>query len=239
MEEDKMMDDKKMDGKDGWMEDKEPNVLMANITFLSVALGAAVGSALELFRYRSESTYYDGGKILSSNYWKLADVIALYGALVLGSVAATTQLLSMLGIATEINVMVWMLGFPLVGGLVGLFYSIMMFLAYDGSYSIAADTKKTAAERAAGAALQLVVEKDALYNTAMETAVMLSLFKEGEAWWYGQWMAMEAAKKDGEMEGKMEGDMDGEKGPEGPEGPDGEKSDAEAVMEAYAKFFAF
>ena len=141
-----------------WLEDKV-NPMSGQITFLLVALGVTVGSALKLFRYRSESTYYDAGKILSSNYWKLGDQISLYSWLGLGGVAFLTQLLSVAGIAVDINIMVWMVVLPLVGGLVGLTYSILMFLAYDGGYSIC-HGPPTPTGRSAGCGLQLSIESE-------------------------------------------------------------------------------
>ena len=36
--------------------------MMGNVAFLMAAIGGAVGSALNLFRYKSASTYYDGTK---------------------------------------------------------------------------------------------------------------------------------------------------------------------------------
>ena len=63
-EEPVMEDDMKMDGdmKDDkempeWEEKADP--LMGNISYLLVALGMAAGSALQLFRYRSNAAYYD------------------------------------------------------------------------------------------------------------------------------------------------------------------------------------
>ena len=56
------------------------------------------------------------------------------------SVAAVTQFLAIFGIANEINVLVWMIGLEAIGGLFSIVLGIMMYLAYDGAYTIASDS---------------------------------------------------------------------------------------------------
>lgn len=66
----------------------------------------------------------------------MADQLGMFTALGLMSILSITQLLSMLGIAVEINLIMWLLVMPVVGGLVGLVNMIFMGLGYDNAYSI-------------------------------------------------------------------------------------------------------
>ena len=65
----------------------------------------------------------------------MSEQLGMYTTLALMSIASITQLLSMLGMAVEINLIVWLLVIPVVGGLVGLVSTILMSLGYDNAYS--------------------------------------------------------------------------------------------------------
>lgn len=91
--------------------------MMSNVTFFGVAASWAAYSALEAFRYRSASTYYDSAKILDTDeYYKLSDTVKFYGGLAVGGILAVTQLLAIFGIAVPLNATVWMY----LGGFGGL-----------------------------------------------------------------------------------------------------------------------
>jgi hypothetical protein len=60
----------------------------------------------------------------STNYNLYANAVLNYGRMVIFGVATITQLLSIFGIAPEINAGVWLYLVGLGGGLVGLTYSI-------------------------------------------------------------------------------------------------------------------
>ena len=95
---------------DDWEDMKEMmghNPMIGNITYLHIALGTAVHAALELFVWHDED-YYDDGDVLSTNTWKYVGMAHHYSQLGIFSILAITQLLSMFGIAGEINLMAWM-----------------------------------------------------------------------------------------------------------------------------------
>ena len=81
-----------------------------------------------------------------TNYWKMTQVYGGYFWMALLGLASITQLLAIFGIANEINLMVWIYGLQMAGGLVELISMIAMWYAYDSAYAITVDTSKTAAE---------------------------------------------------------------------------------------------
>ena len=119
-----------------------------------MAVGNAMDSAVNLFRYRSSSTYYNNGDTaMDTNWWKLASQTMNYVLLGVWGVAAITQLLATFGIANDLNLMVWMYLVGVVGGIstavMGAFYE----LAYDTAYTNMEDTSKTTAVRTAAASV--------------------------------------------------------------------------------------
>ena len=111
-------------------------MMEAQIAFLGLAMGNAVEIALNLFRYRSSSTYYESGDTaMDTNWWKLASQTMSYVTLSVWGLAAITQLLATFGIMADINLLVWMYVVFFVGmlatGVTGAFYS----LGYDKAYS--------------------------------------------------------------------------------------------------------
>lgn len=114
-------------------------MLQANITYLVTAMFVAVDAALQTFRYRSDSTYYDAGDAVSPNYWKLLNQAWGYWAIAFMGIASITQLLSMLGIAAEINVMVWMYG-GMIDMVISLVSTLVGFYAYDAYWTVKEDS---------------------------------------------------------------------------------------------------
>ena len=111
----------------------EGKMMEAQITFFFTAVGLAAGSAAQLFRYRSASDYYDAGTEVfgDTNYWELSNIIPQYFYLGMGSLAAFTQLLSIFGIASGINLLVWMFGLGAIGGIVMAVSSVLAGYGYD------------------------------------------------------------------------------------------------------------
>ena len=103
------------------------------------AMSLTLHSALMQFRYRSTSGYYDAGDSLTTNWWEYLNMAGNYFTIAYMGTATITQLLSMLGIAAEINVMVW-----LYGGMISMVVSFIMSLigmyAYDAYWSVADDS---------------------------------------------------------------------------------------------------
>ena len=122
-------------------EGMEGRMMEANITFLMVVLGTFVHTALRMFRYRSDADYYIYGALITNkitNYWEMLNMAGGYWMLVLSGILTITQILSMVGVAAEINVMAWMyLG--LADTVIGLILSLIGMYAYDVYYSVTAD----------------------------------------------------------------------------------------------------
>jgi hypothetical protein len=203
-EKDMKMDEEWKDEKDMPKYKEEVNPLMGNISYLLTALGITSMAASQLFRYRSADNYYDRTNWQSTNYWKLADQVKLYSMLGLGSVLSVTQILSMLGIAVAINMLAWMLVFPLVAIAVGLTYDILMFIGYENSYSVCEST--TDANKDKGCSSIYNYEGDSQRSTVGDLSVMFELKANAMNWWVAQKMALPEDDKK-KMDKKMEGDM--------------------------------
>ena len=95
---------------DDWEDMEEmmgANPMMGNLTYLHIAMGSAIHAALDLFVWHDD-THYDAGDVLSTNYWEYTGMLSHYSHLGIFSILTVTQLLSMFGIAGEINIMAWM-----------------------------------------------------------------------------------------------------------------------------------
>jgi len=178
---------------------------MDQLKFFMVAAGWAGSAALTAFRYRSESTYYDSGKIGDdTNWWKLGDQIRNYGGLSVGGVLAVTSLLATFGIANSVNVMAWeFLG--LGSALLGLAIFAIRFLGYDAAYKHSTGTD--AAKSLSGKAVMEAIREDGIFDAVMEVSsfVTLASAKEGVA--YKLWNSLqdsEQAEKISEWEQAVE-----------------------------------
>jgi len=86
----------------------ELSPMLDHLKLVLVAGTWAASGAMLAFRYRSESSFYDKGKIGDdSNWWKLGDQLRNFGSLGVGSVLALTSLLATFGIANSVNMMAW------------------------------------------------------------------------------------------------------------------------------------
>ena len=188
--------------------DMKKHMMEAQVTFLLTALSLTVRSALQQFRYRSDTTtYYAAGDALSPNYWQY--LVTLWNVFTIGfmGIATVTQLLSMLGIAAEINVMVWMYG-GLVNSVVGLISGLVAMYAYDAYWTVSEDS--TSAQQSNAATALAGLEQDMLYGMAHETAAGVALYMHADAWMMAQFMALPEetqkkwlAEKEGDHEESM------------------------------------
>lgn len=161
---------------------------MGNVTLLMVALGTAMGSALEALRYRSASTYYDFAKIdTDSNLYKTSDSVRLYGGLAIGGLLTVTSLMAVLGISPLLNGMAWMYG-SLAMMVVGMIVGVTRFMAYDNAYGHASNTTTTT-YNSAGTTLMGAIITDSIEDAAHEAAAMLALYGAMESVHYGLWNA--------------------------------------------------
>lgn len=194
-----------------------------------IAFGAATMAALRAFRYNSETGYFAGGAYTvanvdkKTNYWKTADPLMNYTMMAVWGLAGLTQILSMLGIAVEINLIVWFLVVPYIAGPVGMVYNIMMFLGLEGNHSecvksevaVPADITTNAASASNVAYLAAVaasspycaprgVYRSEWYKmTAEIVGISVALAEGYESWFEGQMALLEASKGE-EEEAAME-----------------------------------
>ena len=162
------------------------------------AMSLTLHAALVQLRYRSSTTYYDAGDALTTNYWELLNMHWNYFTIGWMGVATITQLLSMLGTAAEINVIVW-----LYGGILNMYISFVTGLfamyAYELYWQLAeASTGSYGAMDATIAFSSL--ELDMLARTAKETAAGFTLYMNHEAWMTAQWKAIPEETKSGDPE---------------------------------------
>ena len=126
----------------------------AQMAFLGLAVGNTAEIAMNLFKYRSSSTYYNNGDTaMDTNWWKLGSQTMNYVSLGVWGLAAITQLLSTFGMAADINLLVWMYVVFFLGmfaaAATGAFYA----LAYDTAYTKINDTSSSAAVITAASAV--------------------------------------------------------------------------------------
>ena len=185
MEMDECMDMKDMDHDEH--DEGHGNPMMANVHFAMTALFQTVGYSLVYFRYRGEAMdYYTYGDQYfgtdAPNYWKMANSVRLPAGAAIWGILLITQILSMAGIAGEINLMAWHYG-TMLWMLSNMVAHVIGFLGYNASYSwYAEDTTNNAA----GAIMMGVMGGEAYSMVAKETAAMMGLYFMMEAWFKGQ-----------------------------------------------------
>ena len=196
--------DKDMDGKMmmGGME--------GQITYTATAVMATTHIALTAFRYRPFATYYTEGDSLSFNYWKLYNQIEQYAGLAIFGVASITQILSLFGVAADVNVLVWWYGVHMTSMVVHLITAVLRFLAYETAWTACAGDSTTNPDQCATFD---AVEQEMLELTAMSTSMEFGLWRTHKSWMMAQLMAMgpEKAAEFKEMMGMdkgMDKDMD-------------------------------
>lgn len=146
--------------------------------------------------------------MLGTNYWKMVQVYGGYFWMAALSVASITQILAIFGIANEINLMVWIYGLEMVGGIVSFISMIVMWYAYDSAYAVSVDSSKTAAEQLQGEAVMLGIWMDFVKGTLNSIITEGALMMASEPWY--RWnMKMAGYEMDGKRDGKRDGDHDG------------------------------
>jgi len=83
------------------------STMIGNLTYLHIAMISAIHAALSLF-YEFHSEHYWAGSVHRINTWEITGYLSHLSHLGIFSILAVTQLLSMFGIAGEINIMAWM-----------------------------------------------------------------------------------------------------------------------------------
>ena len=129
-------------------------------------------------------------------------------SMVFMGIASITQLLSMLGIAAEINLMVWMYG-GMVDMVVSLIWGLVYMYAVDAYWSDADDS--TSATQATSATALGMLESDMTNMVALETGAAVGLYIHHKGWMMGQWNALSDEAKEmiwEEHEEKEDDEMD-------------------------------
>lgn len=116
-----------------------------------------------------------------------------YFTMVFMGIASITQLLSMLGIAAEINLMVWMYG-GVVDMVVSLIWGLVAMYAVDAYW---VDSEDTASSTQANSASALgMLESDMTNMVALETGAAVGLYIHHKGWMMGQWNALSDEAKE-------------------------------------------
>merc|ERR1739844_36825 len=159
--------------------------MWGNIGFLMVAISHVAHPALDMFRYTSAETYWDVTDATfgagATNWWKLYNQIGQYGMLSVGAILTITQLLSMFGVAAEINVMLWGYATMLVGPLLGAVVS--------------------------GLAMWGEIEGDMLWQAVGELSMGAALMESYEGWMQAQFMALPEETQKAWMEEHLKEEM--------------------------------
>lgn len=116
-----------------------------------------------------------------------------YFAMVFMGVAFITQLLSMLGIAAEINLMVWMYG-GMISSITSLIFALVSMYAIDAYYVDSEDTASSTQANSASALASL--EADLTNMVALETGAAVGLYIHHKGWMMGQWNALSDEAKE-------------------------------------------
>ena len=112
-----------------------------------------------------------------------------YSELVFLGVLTITQLLSMFGIAGEINIMAWMY-IEMAEMVLGLLIKLVAFYMIDAGYNLSMDTTDTLENQADGLEVYTGVRTMMFNSMISSTSVGLALYTQHENWMYAQVMAL-------------------------------------------------
>ena len=160
----------------------------ANLAYFAVAAHWALSGALEAFRYRSESKYYDAAvNGDGTNYWKISDQLRNFGMLAMAGPLAVTSLAAAFGAMVPLNGMLWAyMGLGM--WVLWMVIDVMRFIGYDKGYS---DTQSsTALTAAAGKVAMSGIYADAVNDAAMGAKGAVMMMGAMEGWYYQQWNTM-------------------------------------------------
>ena len=175
------------------MEWSKANPMLGNVTYLAVASGMFVQTALRMFRYHRSETY-EAYKSGNTNWISLASDIGGYSALAIFGVAAVLQGLSMGGIAADLNIKFWHYGVEVAGGAIMAFVSGLLMWAYEEAFKNSSSDDAAVVEKAE-AAMDYIESSTALH-TAEEVAAVLALYMEHRNWSAAQWAVLSQEEKD-------------------------------------------
>ena len=180
--------------------------MMSHLTMAMTAGAFAMSGFFEAFRYRTDVTlsgttwnYYKTFGVVNNgtNWWETTQMLRNYTFLGVGGVLMLTSLLAAFGIATQLNVMAWML-IGLAGGIAGLVLGVLRwwgYYSYYGEGKKSTDTHYKASRTAMGVLMQ-----EMLYDGAMMVAGTISIAGAAEGFMYDAWMTLEEADQKTMME---------------------------------------
>lgn len=182
-------------------EDGMSKDMMPQLEFAMGALMSCISYSALFLRYRGDAMdfYTYGDQYLgtdSMNWWKMANSASLPSGAAIMGILFLTQVLSMAGIAGEINLMAWMYGLKLwmVTSMVG---HVLRFIGYEMAYSwYAEDTTNNAM----GAATMSLIGAETYKMVAKETATFMGLYFASEKWFKGQVMMLPEEQQEKWME---------------------------------------
>ena len=190
--------------------------IVGQIGFLTVALFNVTGIAMHKFRWMP-STYYDewtNSGISGTNWWKLSNTINGYGMLAVWGLALIFQILSLFGVATDVNVLVWSLGLTYGHILIGAVNQILKYLGMRAGYQAWKTNEAGAADATIKAATEHImeeIENEWLMETAVVAFSTAMLFFNEPHWLAAQHAAMQEKPEKVEEEPAVE---EGETQPE-------------------------
>ena len=121
-----------------------------------------------------------------------------------GAILTITQLLSMFGVAAEINVMLWGYATMLVGPLLGAVVSGLAMWGYDQAYQLCDTDSSTYAD---ACTMQDTIEGDMLWHAVAELSMGAALMESYEGWMQAQFMALPVETQKEWMEAHMKEEM--------------------------------
>ena len=183
---------------------KESNPMMGNLTYLHVALASTIHAGLELFVYHEDGEY-DAGDVLGTNYWKYLSELHHYSHFGIMSILTVTQILSMVGIAGEINIMAWMYA-EMLEQIIQLIMKLGYMYTYDAAYVIKNDSASAAGDVTKATTVMSGISEAVVNSTIEETANHFALHVEHENWMMAQVMALPEEAQEKYKHGKHDDD---------------------------------
>jgi len=190
---------------------------------LAAVTDADGNEEFEYYDFQNEWWLVEDGE-LGNPLYKWAAMMHTYVGAALGTTMLITQALSMIGIASGVNMMIWGYG-GMIMSVVGLLWGAMTFFQHWFTWIMVSSEDMTDEtyeqvesgddDVVAGIALIEEIEWEWLKMSAQGSAMALTLWAYGEAWMVAQWWALPEEERMAaweEMEDEKEEDDMGKKG---------------------------
>lgn len=180
-------------------------MMEAQITYTAVAVMSLASSALMSTRYWDSSVYTTANTALGNDNYKMLEQAFGYINVAFWTVATITQLLSWGSIATDINLMVWM-----IGGELGFFITMAYMMANWYLKSVLTTNIANSSHASESQSTLDQIKLQTAHVSAMEAMSSFELLTNAEAWGKYQWMNMSEEKQEAMKEDSDESDGEGE-----------------------------